>query len=148
MLLLNDNRLIKTINFDKYRDVGDPISTAKILSDSDADEIILLDINRKKKSIKDLAIHINHICENCFVPLSVGGGIKNIENAVHIIKSGADKIILNSICYKNYLVISEISNRLGKQAVIASVDVRKEKINMYYFLKMVKKRVSYTRRPS
>ncbi len=48
LLLLNDNRLIKTINFDKYRDVGDPISTAKILSDSDADEIILLDINKKK----------------------------------------------------------------------------------------------------
>ena len=146
LLLLNDNRLIKTINFDKYRDVGDPISTAKILSDSDADEIILLDIKRKKKSIKDLAKHINHICENCFVPLSVGGGIKTLKMQF-IVKSGADKIILNSICYKNYLVISEISNRLGKQAVIASVDVRKEKINMYYFLKN-KKIVSYTRRPS
>ena len=144
LLLLNDNRLIKTINFDKYRDVGDPISTAKILSDSDADEIILLDINRKKKSIKDLAKHINHICENCFVPLSVGGGIKNIENAVHIIKSGADKIILNSICYKNYLVISEISNRLGKQAVIASVDVRKEKNKYVLFSENGKKKESVT----
>ena len=126
LLLLNEDRLIKTIKFEKYKDVGDPISTVKIFSDSDADEIILLDVNRKKKSIENLSKYLKKISENCFVPLSVGGGIKNIENAIQLIKSGADKVVVNSICYKNYKIISEISSRLGKQAVIVSIDVKKE----------------------
>lgn len=126
LLLLNEDRLIKTIKFDKYRDVGDPVSTAKIFSDSDADELIFLDVNKKKRSIEKLIKYLKDISENCFVPLSVGGGIRNIENAIQLIKSGADKIVLNSICYKNYSILKEISNRLGKQAVVASIDVKKE----------------------
>ena len=111
----------------------DPVSTVKILCDSDADEIILLDINKKKRSIDNLIKHLRNISENCNVPLSVGGGINNIENAIELIKEGADKIVLNSICYNNYSFLMRLSNIIGKQAIVASIDVRNQNNNYILF---------------
>ena len=95
-----------------------------------------------KKSVENLIKHLRNISENCFVPLSVGGGIKNIDNAIQLIKSGADKIVLNSICYQDYSIISEISSRLGKQAVVASIDVKKEDNKYILFSENGKKKPS------
>ena len=125
LLLLLNNRLVKTINFDKYKDVGSPTSTAKIFNDSDADEIILLNINRKDRTITSLIPFLKKISKECFIPISAGGGINTLEDATNVIKNGADKIVINSICYNNYDFVKNLSSKLGKQAVVASVDVRK-----------------------
>jgi len=123
LLLLKNNKLVKTKKFEEFKNIGNPVSTAKIFSDSDADELIFLNINKEKK-VEDLINHISKIVEKCFIPLSAGGGIKSLDAAIKIIKSGADKIILNTICYKNKKLLKEIINKLGGQAVIASIDVK------------------------
>jgi len=132
LLLLQGDRLIKTLNFDKFRDVGDPVSTSKIFNDSDADEIILLNINKNKRISLDIIPILKKISENCFIPISAGGGINSLTDAIEIIKNGADKIVVNSISYKNYNLINTISSKCGRQAVVASIDVKK--INDKYVL--------------
>ena len=124
LLLISDRRLIKPVKFSEYRDVGDPVKTAQIYSDSDADELIILNIDRKKKNIDDLTNHLNKIVERCFVPISAGGGIESLEDAIKIIKSGADKIVLNSICFRKTNVPHSIVQELGSQAVVASIDLK------------------------
>jgi len=125
LLLLMNDRLVKTVNFDRFKDVGNPTSTAKIFNDSDADELILLNINRNNRVSSSLIPFLKEISKECFVPIAAGGGVKSIEDATDIIKNGADKVVLNSICYNNYDFIKSLANKFGRQAVIASIDVRK-----------------------
>lgn len=132
LLLLMNGRLVKSVNFDNFKDVGNPVSCVKIFSNSDADELILLNINRKNRSSSSLIPVLKEISEECFVPISVGGGINSLDDASEIIKNGADKIIINSICYENYNFVKSLTNKLGRQAVVASIDVKK--INNKYVL--------------
>ena len=132
LLLIMDERLVKTINFDNFKDVGNPISSAKIFNDSDADELILLNINRKKRVSNSLIPVLKEISKECFIPISVGGGINSFNDASEIIKNGADKIIINSICYNNYNFVRDLASKLGRQAIVASIDVKK--INNNYSL--------------
>ena len=125
LLLILDDRFVKTINFNSFKDVGDPISTAKIFNDSDADELILLNINRDNKFLSKLIFFLKEISKECFIPITAGGGIKSIEDATKIIKNGADKIVINSACYENYSLIKNIAEKFGRQAVVASIDVKK-----------------------
>ena len=130
LLLLMNDRLVKTVNFGKFKDVGNPVSTAKIFNDSDADEIILLNIERDSRSSSKLIPVLKEISKECFIPIAAGGGIKSIDDATNIIKNGADKIVINSICYDDYSFIKKISETFGRQAVIASIDIKKIK-NQY-----------------
>ena len=139
LLLILDDRFVKTINFGTFKDVGDPISTAKIFNDSDADELILLNINRDNKFLSKLIFFLKEISKECFIPISAGGGIKSIEEATLIIKNGADKIVINSACYENYDLIKNIAEKFGRQAVVASVDVKKEDGHLKLFSKCGKK---------
>jgi cyclase len=132
--LLIDNRLVKTIQFDKHRNVGNPVSSSKIYNDSDADELIFLNINRYERSIEPMLALIKSVSEVCFMPLSLGGGIKTLKDASMLIKNGADKVIINSVAYRDYKLIKEISETFGKQAVIVSIDVRKDPLSGFYNL--------------
>jgi imidazole glycerol-phosphate synthase subunit HisF len=132
--LLIDNRLVKTIQFDKHRNVGNPVSSSKIYNDSDADELIFLNINREVRSIEPMLKLIKSVSEVCFMPLSIGGGIKTLDDASKLIKNGADKVIINSMAYRNYQLIKEISETFGSQAIIISIDVRKNILNSAYQL--------------
>lgn len=122
--LLINNRLVKTVNFDSYRDVGNPVSSSKVYCDQDTDELVFLNINREKRDVGELIPLIKKVSEVCFMPLAIGGGIGSLAEAEKLIKNGADKIILNSICYKNPDSITQIADKFGVQAVIVSVDVR------------------------
>lgn len=129
--LLLDRRLIKTKKFSKPIDVGDPIKSSRIYNDCDADELIFLNINKdKKKSISELFDIITQVSKVCFMPISLGGGIQNLDQAKMLLKEGADKVVLNSICYKNYDIIEKISGSFGRQAVVVSIDVKKD-LNSY-----------------
>ena len=132
--LLIDDRLVKTILFDKYRDVGNPVTSSKIYNYSDADELVFLNINRKQRSVEPLLSLIEGVSEVCFMPLSLGGGIKNIEDAELLILNGADKIIINSAVYNDLSLISRIAHKFGTQAVIVSIDVKFDTIRKQYRL--------------
>lgn len=126
ILLLSEQRLVKTRQFKDPREVGNPITSAKVYSAQDADELIFLNIDRQNRSIEGLIELIQKVSEVCFMPLAVGGGIKSLADAEALIKNGADKVILNSICYEKPQLIAEIVNKFGAQAVIVAIDVRSD----------------------
>lgn len=122
--LLINNRLVKTIKFGNYRDVGNPVMSSKIYSACDADELIFLNINRDYRTVEQLLTLIEKVSEVCFMPLSLGGGIKTLKDAELLLKNGADKIVVNSASYRDRTIISQIADRFGTQAVIVSIDTK------------------------
>jgi cyclase len=132
-LLLN-NRLVKTKSFDKYIDVGNPIRSSKTYNDSDADELIFLNIDKKDRSVKPLLKVLEEVSKACFMPLALGGGIKNLDDIKNLFRSGADKIIINSKIYENYDLITKSSDLFGKQSIVISIDVKKNYNNKEYEL--------------
>jgi imidazole glycerol-phosphate synthase subunit HisF len=122
--LLSGERLVKTSIFDAPRDVGDPVKSSKVYSDQDADELVLLCIDRDNRNIHRLVDVVKLIAQHCFVPFTVGGGITNIQDAEMLFEAGADKVLVNSISYNNSHVISNIAQRYGRQAVVVGIDVR------------------------
>lgn len=122
--LLIGNRLVKTVEFGDYRDVGNPVSSSKVYSDQDADELVFLNINREERDCDELVRLIQRVSEVCFMPLAVGGGISSFESAATLIRQGADKVVLNSAAYRNKELITQIGERFGRQAVMISIDAR------------------------
>ena len=122
--LLSNKRLVKTVKFSTARDVGDPVMSSKVYSSQDADELILLNIDRVDNSFDTLVSTVQNIAKECFVPLSVGGGIKSLDHARQLFSAGADKIIINSVTYENHHLIREIASLAGTQAVVVGIDVK------------------------
>ena len=122
-LLLN-GRLVKTMQFGAYRDVGDPVASARVYNSQYADELIVLNINRQSGSIDPLINILDKMSEVCFMPLALGGGIRCLNDATRLITAGADKVILNTVCYSQPSLIREIAECFGSQAVIAAIDAR------------------------
>jgi len=127
--LMLDGRLVKTCLFDSLRDVGDPVKSSKVYSDQDADELLLLQINRDARPIAPLVDVVKQIAEHCFVPFTVGGGITKVEEAAQLFDAGADKVLVNSVAYREAQVLADIAERYGSQAVLVGIDVRLEKGN-------------------
>jgi imidazole glycerol-phosphate synthase subunit HisF len=132
-LLIND-RLVKTVKFESYRDVGNPVTSSKIYNASDADELIFLNINRDYRTVEPLLSLIEKVSEVCFMPLSLGGGIKDLKDAALLLKNGADKIVINSACYHDKTIISQIADQFGAQAVIVSIDTKLNELTKEYQL--------------
>lgn len=124
--LLSAGRLIKTQAFDCARDVGDPVKSSKVYSDQDADELVLLNIDRNGQPMAQLISAVTRIAEHCFVPLTAGGGIRNIDDAAKLFEAGADKVLINSAAYTSPSLITDVSEHYGRQAIIVGIDVRKE----------------------
>lgn len=124
--LLSEGRLVKTKGFDSARDVGDPVKSSKVYSDQDADEIVLLNIDRHGQPVEALVSAVTRIARHCFVPLTAGGRIRNIDDAAQLFAAGADKVLVNTAAYRDSRLIAEISGRYGRQAVVIGIDVREE----------------------
>jgi cyclase len=122
--LLLDGRLVKTVQFGSWRDVGDPVKSSSVYNSQYADELIFLNIARNARTIEPLLSLIDEVSRVCFMPLSIGGGITTAQDAAELIRTGADKIVLNSIAYQDRSVITETAERFGSQAVIVSIDAR------------------------
>ncbi len=125
-LLYKDFSLVKGIGFDSWRRIGPILPAVKIFNSREVDELIFLDITSTNKGINPDYESISELSKFCFVPLTVGGGINSIEQVDKIIEIGADKVSINSACYENPQIISDVANRFGKQCVVASIDVRFE----------------------
>ena len=129
-LLFKNNKLVKGINFNSWRTVGSIMQAVRIYKMRKVDELILLDIsatNLNKKIDLDL---INEVANECFMPLTFGGGIKNLEDISNILKSGADKVCINTAATNDLKFIKDACRVFGSQAIIVSVDYKKNKNNL------------------
>lgn len=124
--LLMNGRLVKSKRFADWRDVGDPVKSSAVYSSQYADELIFLNIARDRASVQALADLMQKVSRECFMPLSVGGGIRSFEDAAYLIQNGADKVVINSAAYQDRELISRIAARFGTQAVIVAIDAKRE----------------------
>lgn len=129
--LYRDGRLVKSVKFGSWRDVGDPVRSSRVYSDQDADELLFLNISRESRSVKSLAAVVREISRSCYVPLSVGGGINSMNDAEILFEAGADKVVICSLPFVDLDLISRISSVFGIQAVIVCIDVRRLSYNHY-----------------
>ncbi|MBL7701540.1 MAG: imidazole glycerol phosphate synthase subunit HisF [Ferruginibacter sp.] len=124
-LQLRGESLVKTVQFNKFGYIGDPINTVKIFNDLYVDELAFIDITATvEKREPDYKI-LHEIADECFMPLSYGGGIDSLQKAESVFKIGFEKMILNSAPFYNLSVITEIAKIYGSQAVVVAVDVKK-----------------------
>lgn len=125
VLLLKEESLIKTIQFGKYGYIGDPINTCRIFNELEVDELCFLDISASKDNKEPDYKILQEISNECFMPLSYGGGINSYEKAEKVFKIGFEKIIINSASFTHPEMITEIARVYGSQAVVIAVDVKK-----------------------
>ena len=138
-LLIKNNKLVKGKNFKDYRNVGDPVSAIKVYSNQQADELIFIKID-DKESIRDFVNILSVASSNCFTPLTAGGGIVNLKIIETLLKSGADKVIINSYLLENKPFLKKASKVFGKSTIIAGVDIIKDN-NSYQIFNNKKKKV-------
>lgn len=129
--LFQSGRLWKSVRFVDHRDVGHPVKASQVYSNQDADELLFLNINRTDRCVEQILEVVRDIAQTCFVPLSVGGGIRSVDDASKLFEIGTDKVVVNSIVYNHPEIIREISNRHGSQAVVVSIDVAKSREGRY-----------------
>lgn len=130
-LLLKDSALVKTIQFKKPGYIGDPINTVRIFNELEVDELCFLDITATNESRKPNIKILSEIADECFMPLSYGGGLNNLEDIKRIFSIGFEKIVVNSSVHANPNLISEVANHFGNQAVVVSIDVKKSFFGKY-----------------
>lgn len=123
---IKDGRTVKGVNFEGIRDAGDPVELAKRYANEGADELVFLDISATVEKRKTLAKLVEKIAKEINIPFTVGGGISSKEDASTLIRSGADKISINSCAVKNPELIKKISNEFGSQCVVVAIDSKKE----------------------
>ncbi|MFP8489249.1 imidazole glycerol phosphate synthase subunit HisF [Gracilimonas sp. Q87] len=132
---IKNGRTVKGVNFEGLRDAGNPVELAKRYSEEGADELVFLDITatlEKRKTLKEL---VKKIAAEINIPFTVGGGIKTIDEIEELLKSGADKVSLNSSIVKNPDLINEASKNFGAQAIVAAVDAKKTGESWNVFIK-------------
>lgn len=125
VLLLRDASLVKTVQFGKFQYVGDPCNTVRIFNELEVDELLFLDIAATRENRRPNFSVLADIASECFMPLGYGGGIRDIEDADVILRMGFEKIVLNSYALESPGFIRACAERFGSQAVIVSIDVRK-----------------------
>lgn len=131
-LLLRDASLVKTINFKNASYIGDPVNTARIFNELEVDELTLLDITATNLNKKPDFKILTELANECFMPLAYGGGINNFEDAKKIFKIGIEKIIINTVTFINPSFISKLAEHFGNQAVVASIDIKKNFFGNYH----------------
>ncbi|MEA4816404.1 MAG: imidazole glycerol phosphate synthase subunit HisF [Lachnospiraceae bacterium] len=122
---VNYGRVVKGVNFVNLKDAGDPVEIAKMYNESLADEIVFLDITASSDARNIMIDVVKKTAEKIFIPLTVGGGIRTIEDFRGILSAGADKISVNSAAIKNPLLISEAAKKFGSQCVVVAIDAKR-----------------------
>lgn len=125
-LLLSGERLVKTIKFKQPTYVGDPINAVKIFNDREVDELMILGIDATRERRDPPFEHLRAIAGECFMPLSYGGGIRTIEQARQLFSIGIEKVVINTAAVDDAALLTAIAEEYGSQAVIASIDVKKD----------------------
>ena len=122
---VNDGRVVKGINFVELKDAGDPVEIAKTYNEQGADELTFLDITASSDNRGLLFDIIEKVANQIFIPLTVGGGVRNCDDIRNLLNSGADKVGINTSAILNPNFVSESSNRFGSQAIVVAIDAKK-----------------------
>ena len=122
---IKNGRVVKGINFVNLVDAGDPAEQAKIYNDNGADEICFLDISASHENRNIILEVVKKTTEKCFVPLTVGGGVRNLEDINNLLLAGADKVSINTAAVSNEFLIKEAAEKFGSQCIVIAVDAKK-----------------------
>ena len=122
---VNNGRVVKGTNFVNLRDAGDPIEVAKIYDAAGADELVFLDITASSDAREIKADMVRRVAENVFIPFTVGGGIRTVEDFKMILREGADKVAVNSAAIMNPALISAAADKFGSQCVVVAIDAKR-----------------------
>ena len=122
---VSNGRVVKGINFIDLKDAGDPVEQAEYYDKCGADEICFLDITATHENRNTIIDIVNRTAEKCFVPLTVGGGIKSIQNIRDLLLAGADKVSINSAAVNDISFVKEAAKKFGSQCMVIAVDAKK-----------------------
>ena len=120
-----DGRVVKGINFKDLVDAGDPVESAKAYEDQGADELVFLDINASAENRNIMHDVVARTADQCFMPLTVGGGLRTIEDIHNMLHAGADKVSLNTSAVKDPSIVRDASSHFGNQCIVVAIDARR-----------------------
>ena len=130
-IILNNGNIVQSVNFDHKNIVGNAITAVDFFNSWAVDEIIVLDVSRDENNREKFHKIITGLSKRCFVPLTVGGWIKNTDDIRRILSEGADKVCINTEAFRNPQFISDSSKIFGSQCIVISIDVRKAPSGKY-----------------
>lgn len=122
---VHDGRVVKGVNFVNLKDAGDPVEIAKAYDKAGADELVFLDITASSDQRKTVVDMVRKVAENVFIPFTVGGGIRTVEDFKLLLREGADKISINSSAINTPNLIREAAEKFGSQCVVVAIDAKK-----------------------
>ena len=128
---INNGRVVKGINFIDLVDAGDPVEQAKIYDEQGADELCFLDITASNENRNIILDTVKKTAEKCFMPLTVGGGVRNLDDIRNLLLAGADKVSINTAAVKNKNLVREGAEKFGSQCIVVAVDAKKVKDNKW-----------------
>tara|TARA_E500000331_G_scaffold100530_1_gene97329 strand:- start:4758 stop:5513 length:756 start_codon:yes stop_codon:yes gene_type:complete len=122
---VKNGRVVKGINFVDLKDAGDPVEQAKIYSDGGADEICFLDITASNENRDTIYDVVERTSKKCFVPLTVGGGVRSVDDITKLLNCGADKVSINTAAVQNSDVVIKSSKKFGSQCIVVAIDAKR-----------------------
>ncbi|OGX80725.1 imidazole glycerol phosphate synthase subunit HisF [Exiguobacterium sp. SH31] len=130
---VKDGRVVKGIEFVELRDIGDPVEIAKYYDASGADELVFLDITASTERRQTMLDVVSAVARKVFIPLTVGGGIRSLEDISSLLKAGADKVSLNTLAVESPDLIKRAAERFGSQCIVVAIDIRFEEGDYYVY---------------
>ena len=130
---VKDGRVVKGVNFVGLRDAGDPVETAEFYNTQGADELVFLDITASHEQRKTMVDVVERTARKVFMPLTVGGGISDVDDYRRMLNAGADKVAVNSAAVKDKYLVARAADKFGSQCVVVAIDAKKtgDKFNVY-----------------
>jgi cyclase len=122
---VKDGRVVKGVNFVNFKDAGDPVEVAAFYNKARADELVFLDITASHEQRNTMLDVVSRTAEQVFIPFTVGGGIRTIEDIRNMLKAGADKVSLNSYALKNPNAVTEAADKFGSQCIVVAIDAKR-----------------------
>ncbi len=123
-----DGRVVKGIQFVSLRDAGDPSELAEIYNREGADELVMLDISASREGRATLMDTVQRVARKLFIPLTVGGGVRTVDDALRLLGAGADKVAVNTAAVENPALVEELASRFGSQAIVVAIDARRQPV--------------------
>ncbi|WP_277291562.1 imidazole glycerol phosphate synthase subunit HisF [Streptococcus orisratti] len=123
---VKDGRVVKGVNFINLTDVGDPVDSARAYYQAGCDELVFLDITATSDNRETTVEMVRHVADQVFIPFTVGGGIRSVEDMNKMLKAGADKVAVNSSALANPQLIADCAQKFGNQCVVVAIDAKKQ----------------------
>ena len=123
---VDHGRVVKGVRFQELRDAGDPVEQARLYDEEGADELCFLDISASHEGRETLLDVVARTADVCFMPVTVGGGVRRVEDVRRLLLAGADKVAVNTAAAENPAVVGEMANHFGSQCIVAAIDARRE----------------------